>query len=120
MVLFLISDVFYQDRQMRRANGESAIAVLPIERVHISELRLYPSRRTFLQFGDQLGHTKILGEAAQDVDMVFDAPHDERGAILIITNAFQVNVHPLTDEWVFKKWAPIFRGEYDVEVNLRQ
>ena len=71
MVFFLPENVFDNLILVRRADGECAVAALPIEVRYTVVLR--PDGGTLLDFFDGLGEFQVLRKDEQDVDVIGDA-----------------------------------------------
>ena len=93
VVRFLLRDVFRHGVRLRRAYGECAVTVLPMEFAQGTSLRLHPFGGTCLDLFDDFRERTIFGEAKENVHVVARAANLDGRRILILQDRRKVGVH---------------------------
>ena len=83
---FLVENIFAHRLEMRRADAEQTIAVLPMKSVQLWIQCLHKLRRIFFDNFQNFGRWKFFGEIAQNVNMVGDAANRDGIAFQILKN----------------------------------
>lgn len=118
VVLFLIGDVDADGLGMAGADGEGAVAVLPVEVGQVGNLGFDPWSGFAFQLFDQMSDRDRAAEPAEDVDVVGDAADAEDGAIELVAFAAEDLVGFFADDRIVKPGMAVLRGEDDVDVDL--
>ena len=77
---FLIEDIVPHAFDLRRANGERAVSVLPTEQPVI-QFPMYPFRRCDLDLLNDIGQSMSRPQADQKMQVIGRAPNRDRSRI---------------------------------------
>src|SRR5262245_32204083 len=119
-MVFLVGDVAAEVANMARADGERAVAVLPMEVSQGGALGLQPLGRIALQFAHEVGDGEFAPEAAEDVNVVRDAADDERGRVEVAANPSEIGVRLGENGCGLEERLAVLGGEDEVEVDLSE
>jgi hypothetical protein len=119
MILFLILDVLDQSLQIRRANGERAVAPLPRKLRQFGRLCFQPFRRRRFQYLHQLRHIHRPGQTNGKMYVVSNSANAIAFAFRIADNRSHIRVEHRSHRLV-ENWLSIFRTENEVNQNKRE
>lgn len=92
MMLGLIFNVRHERVDVRWADREGAVPVLPCEPPKARILRLDPFRRIAFEFPNKTRNFERLRQPAEGVYMIFDSAYFHRGTALMIADAREVSM----------------------------
>lgn len=114
----MIRDVVADRGDLRGADGEDAVAVLPGEVGQRWVDGFEPDGGTSFRFFDDGGRVARAGEGGEHVDVVGDAADDERLAIESGEDAAEIGVEFSAEIGVVQRRATLLRGEDSVDENF--
>jgi hypothetical protein len=120
VVGFLISDVLDERIDVTGTDRERSVTVLPVKRRKVRALILQPQRRFALEFLDQVGDRSRSPELTENMNMVRNPTDAQHWAVEQFAHTAQHAMTFVANGHVVEKWLALFRGENDMQVNLRE
>ena len=118
VMLFLVRDVVADSGNLRGADREDAVAVLPGEVGEGRGCRFEPDGGTSFRLFHDVGCGASAGERGEDMDVVGDAADDDGLAIESGENAAELGVEFGAEIAVVHIRATVLRGEDGVDKNF--
>lgn len=110
---FLIFNIGSKCGQMRWADTEDTIAILPLKGGKCRGKRFRKFGRILLQNLQDLFHRFVLGEMATDVNVIGDPSNGDLIALKGLQAPAHVGPDPRTN-LVGQQWLPVFRRKHDM------
>ena len=117
-MLLLSGDVIPHRLDLRKPDGENAVAILPREIVEVGAFGFQPERRPALDLLDHLRRFAGARQSREDMNVVFHAADDDGLAIEIGQDAAEVAVQFLAERFVAEQRATFFGRENRMHKNL--
>jgi hypothetical protein len=115
-MLFLRGDVFRDRCDLRLADRERSVALLPLE-IAWTTVRLYPDRAFAFDVTDQSANEDLFAERDEQMNVIRCSAGCDELAALFVDNSIDVGV----EAWfkgIGDQGLPILCGEDDVEEDL--
>jgi hypothetical protein len=108
VVHLLIADISPHGRNLRRADAEGAVTLLP------GKIRSHPSGRSSLKFLDCLGEGVVSREKKEEMKMIGRSPGLDETKAFIFSDAAEIVAERLTALWCEQR-RTVFRAEDAVD-----
>lgn len=110
--MFLLpGDVFAHGFNLRKADGENPVAVLPREIRKVGRFGFQPQRRTAFDFLNHRRHVTRARQGAEQMHMIFHTANDDGLAFEIGQDAAEVTMQFVTQRFVAEERPPNFGGK---------
>ena len=117
--MFLLpGDVITHVFDLRKSNGENAVAVLPREIREVGRFCFQPQRRTAFDLLDHVRRVAGAGQRAEQMHMIFHATDDDGLAFEIREDAAEIAMQFVAQWFVAEEWPPVFGGKDRVHENF--
>ena len=118
MVFLLSGDVLSHRINLRKADGENAVTVLPREVLQFRASGFQPERGGSFGFLDHGGRFARARERAKEMNVISHSADDDGLTIELGQDPAEVFMQFLPQQTVVEEWAAVFRGESRVNQNL--